>query len=267
MKEKRFSSLHNVMVRSVDNSGKKYVEGLIPYDSKSVPMFGTTEIIKKGAFNRALAGKESVLALFNHNDSHVLGNTASGTLILEDSDAGLVCRCQIPNTSYANDLYEIVSRGDIRTMSFGFYPEKWGYDSNKKERVLEDVHLDEVSFGVSFPAYPETTSETITRATRKLFKRSIDADSINTILEKETLADEDKTKITELITTLQEVLGKSEPEKPKEEQKDAERADEAAEKEELELVETAIELELLDMDELNLKIEEALKEEEEEKKE
>jgi HK97 family phage prohead protease len=255
------------MVRSVDNSGKKYIEGLIPYDSNSVPMFGVTEIIQKGAFNRAVTGKESVLALCNHNDSQVIGNTASGTLILEDSDAGLVCRCQIPNTSYANDLYEIVSRGDVRTMSFGFYPENWEYDSKGKVRFLKDVHLDEVSFGVSFPAYPETTSETVTRATRKLFKRSIDADSINAILEKETLSDDDKAKITELIATLQKVLGKSEPEKPKEEEKSGERADEAAEKEELELVETAIELELLDMEELNLKVEKALEEKEEEKKE
>lgn len=123
MEKRRISTLQNVSVRSVDNSGKKYVEGLIPYDSKSVPMFGITEIIQRGAFNRAISGEEKVLALYNHDDSHVLGNTASGTLVLEDSDAGLVCRCAIPNTTYANDLYEIILRGDIRTMSFGFFPE------------------------------------------------------------------------------------------------------------------------------------------------
>jgi HK97 family phage prohead protease len=176
-------------------------------------MWGIIETIAKGAFNRALTGEEKTLALFNHNDSYVLGNTESRTLTLEDSNSGLVCRCELPNTTYANDLFEIVSRGDVKTMSFMFIPEKWEYSSEGKERTLKDVHLEEVSFGVSFPAYPETKSSVSTRGIRKLLKRTIDIDSINELLDKDTLTDEDKTQVNELICGLQEIVGikRSEP--------------------------------------------------------
>lgn len=261
MEKRKTSALHTVSVRSVENSGKKYIEGLIPYDSKSVPMFGTTEIIQKGAFNRAVSGKETVLALCNHDDSHVLGSTVSGTLILEDSDAGLVCKCSIPNTTYANDLYEIVSRGDVRTMSFGFYPETWEYNSDKKMRILKDVHLDEVSFGVSFPAYPETSSDATVRKVRKLFKRSIDVASINAILEKEALTDEDKETIKALIAELQSVIGEAKTE-PEPDSRTDEEGEEAKETEELTLLETALELEILDLEEIKEEVEEKKAEEE-----
>ncbi|MDR1956893.1 MAG: HK97 family phage prohead protease [Treponema sp.] len=271
--EKRITSLHKAEVRSLENGGKKYIEGLIPYNSKSLPMWGVTEIIDKGAFTRSLASAKPILALYNHNDSCVLGNTAAGTLALEDSDLGLLCRCTMPNTTYANDLFEIVARGDVKTMSFGFIPEKWEYSADGKQRTLKDVCLDEISFGVTFPAYPETTSETQVRATRRLMKRSIDVESINALLEKETLTEEDKTQIKELIGTLQGLIGKTDPPAdPKTGDPDT-RTDEQAEKEaeELALVETAIELEIFDAEELKEEVEEALKaeaqEEEQEEKE
>jgi HK97 family phage prohead protease len=233
-----------VVVRSTEDSGKKYIEGLIPYNSKSLPLWGDViEVIERGAFNRAVSGKETVLALWNHDDSRVLGSTVSGTLVLEDSEAGLVCRCAIPNTTYANDLYEIVSRGDIRTMSFGFIPEDWDYNQKEKTRTLKDARLDEVSFGVSFPAYPETKSEVSIRG-GGLVKRAIDVESINALLDKEELTDDDKAQIEELIRVLQELIGgeqgesESQNEPPPEEEARA-----AKEKEALALLTVAVELE------------------------
>jgi HK97 family phage prohead protease len=129
-KEKRNITFKNLEIRSTEKEGKKHIEGIIPYDSKSVPMWGVTEIIDRTAFNKTLKDKKEIRALWNHNDSYILGNTKSETLELEDTDNGLICRCELPNTSYANDLYEIVSRGDVKTMSFGFIPVKYQDSEN-----------------------------------------------------------------------------------------------------------------------------------------
>ncbi|MDR1876131.1 MAG: HK97 family phage prohead protease, partial [Flavobacteriaceae bacterium] len=180
MKKKQNITFKNLELRAQETEGKKYIEGIIPYNSRSVPMWGVTEIIDRTAFNKTLKDKNEVRALWNHDDSHILGNTKSGTLALENTDDGLVCRCELPNTTYANDLFEIIERGDVKTMSFGFNPVKWSDSENGKLRTLKEVALQEVSYGVTFAAYPETNSKTIMRG---FMKRNIDIESINEILE------------------------------------------------------------------------------------
>jgi HK97 family phage prohead protease len=208
--EKRNITFKNLNIRSTEKEGKKYIEGIIPYDSKSVPIWGVTEIIDRTAFNKTLKDKAEVRALWNHNDSYVLGNTKSGTLDLEDSDDGLICRCELPNTSYANDLWEIVTRGDVKTMSFGFRPIKWADTENGKLRTLKEVKLDEVSYGVTYAAYLETNSQTYMRG---FMKRKIDIESINEILEKEELTEEDLTALKEVVNTLTNIIKENSPEK------------------------------------------------------
>ena len=206
-KEKRKLTFKDIEVRSSINEGKKYVEGIIPYNSKSLPMWGTTEIIGKTAFNKTLSDKSEVRALWNHNDNYILGNTKSGTLTLENTETGLMCRCEFPNTSYANDLYEIIDRGDVKTMSFGFTPVKFEDTENGKTRTLKEVKLHEVSYGVTFPAYPETTSITYMRGLNKM---NIDIEQLNEILEKDKLIDEDKQVIKQTVETLKNLLGEEE---------------------------------------------------------
>jgi HK97 family phage prohead protease len=218
-REKRNITFKNLNIRSTENDGKKHIEGIIPYDSKSVPMWGVTEIIDRTAFNKTLKDKSEVRALWNHDNSCILGNTKSGTLELDDSDDGLICRCELPNTSYANDLYEIVTRGDVKTMSFGFRPVKWMDSENGKLRTLKEVQLEEVSFGVTFPAYPETNSQTYLRG---FMKRKIDIESINEILEKEEeLTEEDLTVLQEAIDALNKIVNENKPQ----EETEADRAE------------------------------------------
>jgi HK97 family phage prohead protease len=207
-RERRNIAFKNLEIRSTEKEGKKYIEGIIPYDSKSVPIWGVTEIIDRTAFNKTLKDKSEVRALWNHNDNYVLGNTKSETLELEDSDDGLLCRCELPNTSYANDLYEIVARGDVRTMSFGFRPVKWSDSENGKLRTLKEVHLDEVSYGVIYAAYPETNSQTYLRG---FMKRKIDIESINEILEKEELTEDDLTVLQGAIDSLSKIINENKP--------------------------------------------------------
>jgi HK97 family phage prohead protease len=214
-KEKRKLSFKDIEIRSSENEGKKYIEGIIPYDSKSVPIWGTTEIIDRTAFNKTLMDKSEVRALWNHNDSCLLGNTKSDTLVLENTDIGLICRCELPNTSYANDLYEIIDRGDVKTMSFGFTPIKWLEDDKGKLRTLKEVQLHEVSYGVTFPAYQETTSVTYMRG---LEKNNINLEQLNETLEKDNLEDNDKLVIKNTIENLSKLIEIKEPviEQPKE---------------------------------------------------
>jgi len=203
-KEKRKMSFKDIQVRSSNNEGKKIVEGIIPYNSKSVPIWGTTEIIGKTAFNKTLKDNSEVRALWNHNDSFILGNTKSETLTLDNTENGLICRCELPNTSYANDLYEIIDRGDCTTMSFGFTPVKWEEDEKGKLRTLKEVQLHEVSFGVTFPAYPETTSLTYMRGLEKI---NINIEKLNEVLEKENFGDEDKLIIKNTVDSLRNLIG------------------------------------------------------------
>jgi HK97 family phage prohead protease len=56
----------------------------------------------------------------NHNNGQVLGRTSAGTLELRGDDKGLFFDVDLPNCSYAKDLHESVSRGDIHGASFAF---------------------------------------------------------------------------------------------------------------------------------------------------
>ena len=207
--EKRKLSFNSIELRAeIGATGKKIVEGIIPYDSKSVPIWGTTEVISKTAFKKTLADKNTVRALYNHDDNKVLGSTESGTLVLENSEEGLICRCELPNTSYANDAYEVINRGDVKTMSFGFKPVKWLDEADGKTRTLKEVKLMEVSFCVPFPAYEETTSLTYMRG---LEKQNINIEALNEALEKEELGDSDKLIINNTINSLSNLIcGKQE---------------------------------------------------------
>lgn len=77
------------------------------------------EEVAPGAFDAVL--QDDVRVLFNHNDSHILGRTKSGTAKVWADGGGL--RYAWKNDtgiSYANDLAISIRRGDIDQSSFGF---------------------------------------------------------------------------------------------------------------------------------------------------
>ena len=157
----------NVEIRALpERDGKKYIVGFIPYESESED-FGEKcfEKLKTGCFAESIR-ENNVFALHNHDLNHVLGCTDNETFILEDTDTALKCTVELPPTTYADDLFEIVQRGDCRTLSFGFrcIESSVDFDGGRLIRTVEKAILDEVSFGVVFPAYGATTSEAETRA-------------------------------------------------------------------------------------------------------
>lgn len=135
-----------------------------PYDKRTAAkIWGEFwEIIRRGAFAAALAGKEDVRMLHSHDSAVVLGRTKAKTLRLSDDAVGLAFEVDLPATTAANDLVISVERGDITQMSFGFRPTKvrWSEEAaadGRMESVREllEVQLLEIS-PVAFPAYAET---------------------------------------------------------------------------------------------------------------
>lgn len=144
-------------IRAMEEEGKKYLSGFIPYNSRSEDM-GFYEIIAPGAFTKSLQESKQIFALWSHSDRMVLGNTANGTLTFTDTPTGLYAQVELNDTTYAEDAWKQIQSGNVTTMSFGFSAIKEDMDYENNTRVLIEVRLYEVSFGVTFPAYTETQS-------------------------------------------------------------------------------------------------------------
>ncbi|UXN62900.1 HK97 family phage prohead protease [Phyllobacterium sp. A18/5-2] len=114
-----------------------------------------TETIAPGSFSSQL--NADVRALVDHDTGRVIGRTKSGTLRLAEDAHGLKVEIDVPNTSDGNDLWELVTRGDISGMSFGFRVTKelWDETIDPPVRTIQAVELAEVS-AVAWPAYDDT---------------------------------------------------------------------------------------------------------------
>lgn len=116
------------------------------------------ERIDPGAFTRALADSQDVRALFNHDASHVLGRTASGTLRLSEDKRGLAYEIDLPDTQLAKDLAASITRGDITGSSFSFtvLREEWKLEKDREVRTILEVDTLFDVGPVTFPAYGAT---------------------------------------------------------------------------------------------------------------
>lgn len=150
--------------RSISGYAARY--GVLSHPIKDKIGRSFRERIASGAFKRILDSGEDVRMLLEHNPSLILGRRGAGTLELSSDNQGLKFRCLMPNTSYANDAYESIKRGDLNSMSFGFLPgdgeEEWDEDEDPEtgeryaRRTLRGFKkLTDIS-AVTYPAYPGT---------------------------------------------------------------------------------------------------------------
>jgi uncharacterized protein len=118
------------------------------------------EVIEQGAFTRSITC-DDVLALYQHNPCSILGRKSTGTLRMKQDAKGLAVEIDLPNTTNGRDVRELISRGDISGMSFGFWvpdalSEKWDFTFDPPRRRIMNVELYEVSI-VANPAYAGTS--------------------------------------------------------------------------------------------------------------
>lgn len=165
-KAKRYLDIGRKMEAREAPDGRKFIEGLIPYNSMSEDLGGFREQIDATAFRKTLADGANVYALWSHNDGEVLGSTKAGTLTLENRDEGLAFSLEVRSTAMGDDRFEAVKRGDVIGTSFGFFTERdeWDHLQDPPVRTLKEVRLLEISPGVPFPAYPGAKSGAVFRS-------------------------------------------------------------------------------------------------------
>lgn len=154
--EKRVYTFANLEMRA-DANGNSIAEGYASvFNSDSFDLGGFTETVNPKAFDRTLRENPDVRALFNHNSDDLLGRTLSKTLQLSVDEVGLKVAITLPNTGKGPYIKEMMQRGDLKEMSFGFITKRDKWNENYTRRELLDVDLFEVS-PVTFPAYPDTS--------------------------------------------------------------------------------------------------------------
>jgi HK97 family phage prohead protease len=164
-----------------DDTGM-YFEGYAAvFDSPSEPL-PFIERIARGAFRNSLKkSRNDIKLLWNHDTNLVLGSTRAKTLTLTEDERGLKVSAQLPNTTAGRDARELLARGDVDSMSFGFSVPSGGdvWNSEGTERTLKSVRLHEVSI-VAFPAYSATAGTTSVRGLDLVAERSmVDADELS----------------------------------------------------------------------------------------
>ena len=153
-----FRTTFKITRAAEDDDAEKVIEGYFALYEQETELFdGVFEIISKGAFDNTL--NNDIRALWNHNTQYVLGRSKNGSLQLQADEKGLFGIIKLPNTQYAEDLHELVKRGDIDQCSFGFNI----LDEDLEELAsggyrwrIKDIDLHEISV-VTFPAYENTT--------------------------------------------------------------------------------------------------------------
>ena len=156
--------------RAVESEdGKKSIEGYALLYGQESRLISTLfngkfyEVIERGALDKVLESKSlDVIYTPNHDFTKVIARTTSGTLELKSDEKGLkyIVR-DIPNISYANDIYESIKRGDTFESSFSFMLHDSGQNWTKREdgadlrTITEISYLKEVS-SVTNGAYSDT---------------------------------------------------------------------------------------------------------------
>jgi HK97 family phage prohead protease len=134
------------------------------------------ERIAMGAFARALADRQDVVCLWNHNpDLGILGRTTAATLTLSTDNRGLRYTVTPPDAPLAQGVIANIDRRECGGSSFSFIATRttWFQDGNCDIRQIDDCDLIDVS-PVCWPAY-RATSAALRAEDRDRLRRERDA--------------------------------------------------------------------------------------------
>lgn len=153
--------LSEIRAAQETDPGKMIVEGYaLVFDSPTV-LFESggikySEVIKRGALDGA--DLSDVPFKYNHNDNiMIMARTRNKTLQFDIDEKGLRFRADLANITASKDLYELIKRGDIDHMSFGFTVSKDSYDRQTHTRSIEKFRKIYDVSAVPAPAYDQTS--------------------------------------------------------------------------------------------------------------
>lgn len=145
-----------------DGDSNEIIEGYaLKFDKWSDDLGWFREKLASGSLEKT--DMSNVTALFNHNESQILGRSGIN-LELDVDNIGLRFKVKPTDTSYSRDLMENIRQGVINQCSFAFTvsreqdSEEWreNLESGIYERTIKNIDkLYDVSV-VTTPAYPDT---------------------------------------------------------------------------------------------------------------
>ncbi|MGY3748433.1 phage major capsid protein [Vagococcus salmoninarum] len=179
-----------------EKKGKMINGYALKFDTPSKDLGGFQEVITKDALKDT--DLSDVVLLVGHDYSKPLARVKNGTLKLEVDETGLKFEATLPNTSYANDVYENIKAGNTDSMSFGFKVGEDGDEFEKRDgEVIRKVNsiqsLWECSI-VTVPAYDDTNVKVDTRSYDQFLTKNTDKKKEEIIMKK-TLIDTEKTEL------------------------------------------------------------------------
>ena len=172
-KEEKSNNMKNKEVRTIDVQDLELrMDGDNPtvvgygavFNSMSNDLGGFREYIAPEAFEGRL--EDDVRFLVNHDANLVLARTTNNTLRLSVDEKGLRYEADMPNTSTARDLMELLKNGTISQSSFAFTVEddSWEIKDGMNVRTINKVsRLYDVS-SVTYPAYNAASSSVALRS-------------------------------------------------------------------------------------------------------
>ena len=104
----------------------------------------------------ALDNDPDISLYWQHDSSQPLATTLSGSLNMRTDEEGLIFDALLADTTLGRDAMELLHRGMVRQMSFGFTVREDKFDGDL--RTLLDVDLAEISL-VERAAYPQTNAD------------------------------------------------------------------------------------------------------------
>ncbi|WP_204200865.1 HK97 family phage prohead protease [Mammaliicoccus sciuri] len=186
MNNKEFRTSENLIAKDDE---KMIVEGYaLRFNTESHLLGEFVETISPKALENA--DLSDVRCLIDHNSSYVLGRTKAETLSLNVDDEGLYFRCQLPNTTYACDLYENIKLGNVNQCSFGFTVDEGGDVFEKRSDGLFKRTVNKIKslFDVSVVTYPAYEDTDVAPALRSI--ENIKENELRNRLEKEKIKTE-----------------------------------------------------------------------------
>ena len=206
--EKRLNEEADLLADSKETEetkeGSKNISGYaFKFGQPSKDLGGFVEVITPEALKEV--DLSEVFLLYGHDYSKPLASTKACTLKLNVDETGLHFEAELPNTTYANDVYENVSKKILDSMSFGFVLGVDSFNQAEDGEVVRSIEkmkaLNEISV-VTIPAYDSSNVQ--------VDKRSYETFMSNNPLNKTNKALESTSKTTKENEKMEKTLIDSE---------------------------------------------------------